>query len=942
MTETLFCLLEKYIYIEENKLDIEIGDVITNLSENTKELIVSRSKETFSEHYAEFLKLEKQAFKSSLTIDTGNNRILDFMVYSHVINRLDNHIHVIEIYIENIQFFKEIITSIDSCDLIGIVILYDDKILFCDSGFKKMTGYSEEILKHKKFSSLFKKDINVNIQNLLKSIKTETKIRDYFNFLPLITQNGIIKYFHAQALMLNYKGLNAICMYFIDASQEKIYRDLYNILYNVNKVVSKNFFIYDTFFQELCKQIVENENISFVWVGEVKGKKIKSLAKAGDDSGYLDYFLQTIGKEGFDIGPTFQAVKHNVIKVNPNTFLNPSMKLWRDEMLKRNFLSSCAVPFSIKDDVYVLNIYTRIENFFSKEILDVLKLLQEVIINKLKNIKELSLTNIFYKAVENTFDWILVTDKNGTIEYVNDAVTHISGYEREELIGANPSLFKSGLYGKEFYKKMWDTILSGNIYKGVVINKRKDGEFFQVYNTIVPILENDRVIKFVSIAKDITKEVYLEKEIYKFKYRDILSGLLNTDGFIKEVNKEISTLKEINIFLALLVIDIFNFARLNNIYGFDVCNEVLKKISMMLLNIFQNKYIIARLGSDSFGIFVSLKHEKDILNIFEEIFSLFSKEVEVKGEKIKVDINIGAAFYKKELNALDLLIRAHLALDQSKNQGPNTFYIYNQELYKSVTESFEKTKILKESIESNYFIFHLQPIYETKTYKLSSVEALVRIKHPEKGIIYPSYFIDLVENSDLLYEFETILFKKIVEYEEIIFSRLKRYIQIAMNISAKSFSNGNILNYVENIPQKLRSYINLEITERVFLENIDDTINIMNELKRLGFTIEIDDFGTGFSSMGFIDRVPADLLKIDMVFVKKMMSNKKIQGIIKTIIELANNLGMETIAEGVEAREQVEILTKLGCNYLQGYYFAKPMPLDDMINFLIRINGKNN
>ncbi|MCB4205548.1 EAL domain-containing protein, partial [Deferribacterales bacterium Es71-Z0220] len=157
-----------------------------------------------------------------------------------------------------------------------------------------------------------------------------------------------------------------------------------------------------------------------------------------------------------------------------------------------------------------------------------------------------------------------------------------------------------------------------------------------------------------------------------------------------------------------------------------------------------------------------------------------------------------------------------------------------------------------------------------------------------------------------------------------------------INISANSISNGYVLDYIEKIPEDFKKHINIEITERVFLNNVENTLEVMNELKSKGFKIEIDDFGTGFSSLGFIDKVPADFLKIDMTFVRKMIESNKIKGIVKTIIELSNNLGIQTIAEGVETKEQVDLLSELGCKYLQGYYFAKPMPLEDALELFKR------
>ncbi|MBZ4672712.1 MAG: signal transduction sensor histidine kinase/response regulator [Deferribacteraceae bacterium] len=935
MGDSIFCIFYKKIYLDGSNIRVDVTKTLSNLSEDIDELLTKKSINTFSNFYYDFFFNKKERFKSNLSLKLDDKDSLDFWVYSTIINKANNKVYLIEVYNENTQHLKDVFEYLDESELISFVVYYDDKVLFTDKGFEKLTGYTLDYIGDISFSSLFNEYFSETVKILSEKRKSGIRLSHFYHYLPFKVINGNIKYFHVQDVTINYQGVNAGCMFFIDVTSETSYRDIYSILYKVNKVVSTNFLSYESFFEQLCKEIVSDKNISFAWVGKVSGKKIRPLASEGYDEGYLNYFLSVLHKDGFWFGPTFKSIRDNIIKVNSDTKNNLSISLWQKEMLKRNFLSSCAIPFTLDDEKYVLNMYSNKEYFFSENTQEALEVLQEVVANHLNNIKELNLKNTFFSAIENTYDWIMITDKSGIIEYVNDAVVNISGYKKEELIGATPAIFKSGIYEKSFYKSLWETILTGNIFKGAVINKKKNDELFQIDNTIVPIMESGVVKKFVSIAKDVSKEIYLEEEIHKFKYRDILTGLLNREAFIKQIDKEIEFLRGSKSVPVVLIVDIYNFTKLNDIYGFYTCDHLLQKVSIMLENAFYKTDIISRVGSDSFGLFIKLHKESDIFNILNKILDLFGNEVDVGGKKVKVDTNIGVAFCNDGL-AASYISRAEVALNLSKNKGANSFNIYNEEINKSISEHFEKTNLIKECIQYNYFAFHLQPIYEAETFNLKSFEALVRINHPKKGLIYPNYFIDFIENSDLLYRFEKILFKNIVEYAKAICMEFGRCIDIAVNISANSFANGYILDYINEIPEELKGVINLEITERVFLKNVENTLEIMNELKSKGYKIEIDDFGTGFSSLGFIDKVPADFLKIDMTFVRKMIESNKIKGIVKTIIELSNNLGIQTIAEGVETKEQADLLSELGCKYLQGYYFAKPMPLEDALELFKR------
>ncbi|MGB9731301.1 putative bifunctional diguanylate cyclase/phosphodiesterase [Calditerrivibrio nitroreducens] len=543
------------------------------------------------------------------------------------------------------------------------------------------------------------------------------------------------------------------------------------------------------------------------------------------------------------------------------------------------------------------------------------------------------LKEYLFLAIEYTSDWVILTDIDGVIMYANNAVEVISGYKKEEILGQKPSIFKSGLYTRADYEKLWNTILSGQVYKKALINKKKDGTFFQILHTILPIKQDGKVVKFLSIAKDISREMDLLDEIKKFKYQDTSTSLLNRAGFIYEISRSIKDYKNIEIGMAIIVIDIVNFSHFNEVYGISVCNDLLKLFGKRLADRFGGDSIVARIGGDVFAIFNIFLNINELKNMITEIIHVCKSPFSIENvNEIVFDIKIGVkVLQQSDISVEDSLHKAELALNLAKKNPNSIFRFYNDNINKEVTDFVNTYHLVKEAIDNRWFVFYFQPIYDTNSLKIVSLEVLVRIKHPTMGLIYPDKYINFLENSSFLADFERILFEKALNYMGRISDETGGNLNISINISVNSFRNGSIIDLCEKVSEELRRFISIEITERVFAERVDKIISILNKLKELGFVLEIDDFGTGYSSLSYIDKMQVDFLKINMSFVWRMIECKKTYAIVKSIIELAKGVGMKTIAEGVETKEQYDMLKSLGSDFVQGYYFSKPLPFDDIL-----------
>lgn len=619
------------------------------------------------------------------------------------------------------------------------------------------------------------------------------------------------------------------------------------------------------------------------------------------------------------------------IVINPDSSKIESEKRLKEEMIKRAFFSSASIPIKKNNKIVaVLNIYASDPYYFEEENRTILEELQKDISFALEKIESIKYSQILEAAIKKSNDWVIITDRNGTIEYVNDFVTKLTGYSKEELLGKKTNIFRSGYHDKHYYRKLWQTILSGKEFEAIFINRKKNGELFYIEEKIIPVTLKNNEMKFISIGSDITKERKLKEENEKLRFYDILTDIYNFYGFSIQVDDYI--LKNPESLGALIVIDIVNFSYINKTYTIEVGNKILQKIAKILKENFKKEDILGRIGGDEFGIFIkNLQSKEEFFAIANRIKLIMEEKsfFTIDQKKIKLYLNCGVAFYPDDgSNFKELLQNASIALKEAKKEGLNTIKLYDKKMETKILSLAVAEDLIQKAIKGNLFIFHYQPYYTAKTKEIAGFEALVRIKDGKK-IHYPNEFIDLLENSIYLDDFRAWALQEVSQ-------KIKQWNRpISVNISAKSFNNPElpkeIRRYTKDIPQPLT----IEITERLYMEQPDKSKRVIEKLKRYKkIKISIDDFGTGYSSLSYLKDIRADILKIDISFVKAMTKDKGAKAIVEAIITLAKNLEMETVAEGVENEIEYEMLKNMGTDYIQGYYFAKPLPEDEVEHLL--------
>ena len=559
-------------------------------------------------------------------------------------------------------------------------------------------------------------------------------------------------------------------------------------------------------------------------------------------------------------------------------------------------------------------------------------------------IKEKSLVDELKKlktAIENSGDWILITDKYGTIEYANRAVENISKYNKKEIIGKNPRIFKSNKHDIEFYKNLWNTILSGNIFNAIIINRKKTGELFELHYSITPLKdESGNITHFVATAKDITEQKTLEKQIEYLKYYDSLTGLYNRNFFIEELQRIIKRSEVESLRFSVVILDIDKFTSINDTFGYEIGDDILKITGERIVNIVSNECIVSRFEADKFGIILTnTENPEDIVTLLEKIRNNLKIPINIKNEDIIITLSMGIAIFPENGNTPDTLIKnAEIALSKSREEHMNSYKFFEEDLNIKTSEFVHMQRHLFHALEKNEFVMHYQPYFDATTQKISGIEALLRWYSPKFGIVTPDMFIPYLEKTGMIIDVGKWIIQTVCrQIKEWIDKGYKTSIvPVFINLSLAQFLQKDLLEFVGKTIADTGiypSFLGFEITESTFTQDITYTKYILEILRKKGISLSIDDFGTGYSSLSSLKKIPINNIKIDRSFINELINSPEDASIVITTITMAHNLGLKTIAEGVETEDQCKFLRILRCDMLQGYYFCKPIPASEVEKF---------
>lgn len=554
-------------------------------------------------------------------------------------------------------------------------------------------------------------------------------------------------------------------------------------------------------------------------------------------------------------------------------------------------------------------------------------------LNKYKrNLKDVSQL-IFDNATLIVYTW----DLKGNITGFNPYGEKVTGYKEDEVIGQSWIKLFLEKEEKDKVDGLIRYVKTGRSIKHVIGNlwRTKFDTSIELIWTSSPIFDkNGNVVEIISFGTDITQHKGLVRKLNRLAYYDDITGLPNCKLAEEEVNKLLKTSNKRNSKIALLSINIDNFKQLNDTMGHEVANEFLIYISEVLKKN-QDVYYLAKLNESEFGvIFNDVQDEEDIIKKTKKLLESVKQPWLAEGYNIQVSGSVGISIYPDNGdNFSDLKGYSNMAMCKAKENSRNSYLFYNKKMKKEMEKNIFIINSIEKSMEFGHFSLYYQPIINLKDNTIYGLEALIRWFHPERGYISPMEFIPIIEDSGHIMEITSMVFEDGLRQKQLWNERGYKDIKLSVNISGKSFRSKDLY---EEIGRLLVKYnispkeIILEITETAFVNNIDIHNETLKKLIDLGLEIALDDFGTGYSSLSKLNALPLGHLKIDKSFIDSIEKDSRKEALVKYIIDLTRTLNLKTVAEGVETEEQVNILKEVGCDLIQGYYFAKPMPANEI------------
>lgn len=550
--------------------------------------------------------------------------------------------------------------------------------------------------------------------------------------------------------------------------------------------------------------------------------------------------------------------------------------------------------------------------------------------------------NLIEKIFENVSEGIMITNNEKKIVGVNPAFEFVTGYKSEEVIGKNPSILQSGIHDQSFYIEMWKTIYDTGIWQGEIWNRRKTGDIYPEWLTIVSIKDdNGNFTNFCGIFTDLSERKIAENELERRALTDSLTEVCNRFAFLERMNTllESSNALSHDVQHAVFFLDLDRFKQVNDTLGHTIGDLLLIEIARRIQQLLKNKDILARYGGDEFVItLTNIVHPREAAKFAEKLVLAIEQPFVIHDQEIFVSTSMGISIYPNDGTTTEELInRADKAMSYSKMNGRNGYAFYFDELKTDTKRVLLLDSELRKAIENRDFHLHFQPKICLETMKVSGVEALVRWQNDKLGFVSPAEFIPYAEETGLIIPLSEIIIQKACAGHKQLVEAGFPKLPIAINISSIHFQQQNFLESIKNILEKNNTSAHnfeIEMTERTVMNNASETVSKLVKLKQLGFKLSIDDFGTGYSSLSYLVRFPIDVLKIDRSFIQQICSLDDKQAVVDAIIQMSRRLKMKVVAEGVETAQQEAILRKMKCDYLQGYYYSKPLPMDELLDFL--------
>ncbi|MFI7857890.1 EAL domain-containing protein [Pseudomonas promysalinigenes] len=537
---------------------------------------------------------------------------------------------------------------------------------------------------------------------------------------------------------------------------------------------------------------------------------------------------------------------------------------------------------------------------------------------------------------EHSTSAILITDPAGYIVQANEAFSRVSGYAVSDVLDQLPAMLVVEDQQESHLRYVLKQLHQRGSWEGEVWLKRRDGDRYPAWVGITAVLDDEGdLASYVCFFTDISERKASEQRIHRLAYYDALTHLPNRTLFQDRLHTALQQAERQKSWVVLMFLDLDRFKPINDSLGHAAGDRMLKDMALRLLACVDEDDTVARMGGDEFTLLLQPRATRDMalnraIHVAENILGGLVRPFVLEGREFFVTASIGIALSPQDGNELSQLMKnADTAMYHAKERGKNNFQFYQTEMNASALERLELESDLRHALEQNEFILYYQPQFSGDGKRLTGAEALLRWRHPTRGLVPPGDFIPVIEELGLVVDVGDWVLREASRQLKHWHKNKVRVPKVSVNISARQFSDGQLGTRIATILEETNlppACLELELTESILMREVDEAMQILASLKNLGLSIAVDDFGTGYSSLNYLKQFPIDVLKIDRTFVDGLPEGEQDAQIARAIIAMAHSLNLAVIAEGVETHEQLEFLREHGCDEVQGYLFGRPMP----------------
>jgi len=539
------------------------------------------------------------------------------------------------------------------------------------------------------------------------------------------------------------------------------------------------------------------------------------------------------------------------------------------------------------------------------------------------------------RVFESASEGIVITDAQCRIEAVNPAFTRITGYKASEATGKLSRMMTG--HGAQVNQVMLEQLARDGYWQGEMYDRRKNGEWYPAWLSISTVRDDAKnITSYVGVFTDNTRRKEDETRLQFLANHDSLTGLLNRTGMLNRFAAEIVRAREDGRHLALLFVDLDRFKTVNDTLGHLAGDQLLMDAAARMRAHLSDDAIVARPGGDEFTVLIEDPPGSGAAgSLAERLIDSMSEPFLIDGQEMFVTGSVGIACYPDDgADAATLLKNADVAMYRAKLRGRNTFQFFTSDMNTRALEQMLLENSLRHALERGEFTLYYQPQFATATGQLAGVEALIRWRHPELGLVLPGTFIELAEQNGLIVPIGAWVLREACRQGRAWLDAGWHFGRVAVNLSARQFSSGDLLDTIRNALDESgmpAAMLELEITESTIMHNPLDAVMLLDRIRDMGVALSIDDFGTGYSSLASLKQYPLDSLKIDRGFVKGVPHDLDDVAITEAIIAIAHKMQLKVVAEGVETKEQAAFLRAAGCDVAQGYLMGRPMAAEDLV-----------